>query len=200
MREETTSCKRKKQTHNRKQTGESDKSRRTPEAADGRAGNGDAAAEKGKLQHAYEKKIMQMELQMGEEEEEEELVWQAEMPRKRTEQVERMKAKQQSFEERLASMDKELAGLSSFKVPKHLREGPSSKFNRNALKLMKENFQKLVEDDESAEEEADDDKYSKNWALQSQSSDSHLERKVNHNASRVIRKKVVSMSQDGLGQ
>ncbi|XP_062711976.1 uncharacterized protein LOC115267455 [Aedes albopictus] len=154
------------------------------------------------MQRAFEQRKMELELQMRAEEQEEQRAWQAEMLQKKKEQIRQMKADQDSFELQMAAMDKELAELSAQKSklePKVVagasKAGHSGKVDQNVLKLSKANVRKLAQSYESSEEDEEDDD-SGDSDLQSQSSDSSMERK----AKLKTYKKVGSVSQDGLGQ
>ncbi|XP_065094567.1 uncharacterized protein LOC135715082 [Ochlerotatus camptorhynchus] len=116
------------------------------------------------MQRAFESKKMELELQMRAEEEKEQKAWQAEMLKKKMEQIKRMKANQKSFEEQMADLDQELAGLSAVKKPvvnkvvrNEMRAEPSGKYNKNQLKLSKENVKKLLDDDEYTDEQDDEE-------------------------------------------
>ncbi|XP_062539012.1 uncharacterized protein LOC134207306 [Armigeres subalbatus] len=159
------------------------------------------------MQRALERKKIEMELQMRAEEEEQR-AWQAEMLQKKKEQMDRMKASQKTFERKMADMDKEMADLSTSKVPKpsskyvgdDLRAGSSSKIKQNVLKLTQENVKMLAEDDEDTEEEDDDADGEEEVESSSRSSESSLEKGAKWRDSRKIRKRVVKESQVWLGQ
>ncbi|XP_062541619.1 uncharacterized protein LOC134209642 [Armigeres subalbatus] len=162
------------------------------------------------MQRALERKKVEMELQMRaeEEEEEEQRAWQAEMLQKKKEQMDRMKASQKTFERQMAAIDKEMANLSTSKVPKlslkyvgdDLRAGSSSKIQQNVLKLTQKNVKMLAEDDGDTEEEDEDADEKEEAESSSRSSQSSLEKGDKWRDSRKIRKRVVEDSQVGLGQ
>ncbi|XP_062708301.1 uncharacterized protein LOC134288217 [Aedes albopictus] len=160
------------------------------------------------MQRAFEQRKAELELQMRAEEEEEQRAWRVEMLQKKKEQIQRLKANREpSFEMQMAAMDEELAELSSQKskpVPKVVKDvsraGPSGKVNPNVLKLRKANVKKRTRDYESTDEEDEDDENSDDSDLSTQSSDSSMEARARKSVPRKTCKKVVSVSQNGLGK
>ncbi|XP_062538908.1 uncharacterized protein LOC134207201 [Armigeres subalbatus] len=164
-----------------------------------------------------------MEEKMRAEEEEERMAWQAEMLRKKKEQIQRMEARQKSFEMEMAAMDERLAELSgspasnelkSKIVVSGLRAGPSGNTNRKVLELTKENVKRLEEDDDddSDEDDEDVDESESSEEDNGKYDESDGEKQLNKRATvatkesakagalQSSRRMVDNVSQDGLGQ
>lgn len=166
------------------------------------------------FKRAMERKRMLMEKQIREEEEEQDNLLQEEILRERSLQLERMKARQQSFEDNLKSLDNEIAKLKSSggknKVQKDVAGEGGSGVNRTPLRnpevgrLTEENLKKMKAQlgPSVGEHSDDDDDDDSDTNEESEDGDSDQTDEYDNKSMRKGKGKMPSgsSSQNGLGQ